>query len=277
MRTWSILIFVTLLLVVLPLTSLPQSQPPSPGPLKTSQEQQNKSEAKQEESKYFQNAPDKTPLVVKAPTPSIDHKKANNAERTDKQSSADWWRILFDFLLTLFTGILAWSTVKLWRCTEKSSDLTYKAFIATNRPRLRIRRILSHGIAENEVLPTWIYVTNIGGSKATDIEFKTVYAMQNGYRRREPWIEKLPDSLGHGPSELAPGETQPYQPMTDFSFEAGDFEGLIGTRQTFLIIGTVGYRDDNKTRRETGFGWTYSGITGEFCKPEKEDQYNYED
>lgn len=276
MRTWTILIFVNLLLAGAPLVSFSQSQPPPPGPPEISKSQLNKAEQNYTDSNADKNTPDKPPVVVEAiKTPPTDSKKNNITKYGDDKSSHEW--TLSNVLLAIFNAVLAISTVFLWWSTRKLWKSTHKAFIATNRPRLRVRRIHSDGLSKTGIEPTWVYITNIGGSNATDIVFKVVYALRTGSTRRPPWIEKLSDSPGHGSLTLAPGEGQQYDPRTKFSFEIGDIDSIIAGDKTFLIIGTVRYQDANKTERGTGFGWVYDPGTGELSKPEKDDQYNYED
>ena len=286
MRIRTSLIFVTIFLVVASLVSFSQSQPPPPTPLKTSQEQQNKAEPKQTESKSIQNIPDKPPLVAEViPTPSTDPEKANITKQGDEKPTTYGWKFTFDALLVFFSGVLAistallwYSTRQLWKSTEKSIDLAYKAFIATNRPRLRIRHIQFEGFSKTDILPTWVYITNIGGSAATDIVFHAVFALRTGSIRIPPWIENLLHIPGHGPFILAPGEGRiPYEPRTKIDFAIGDYGKIMAGEKTLLIIGKVRYRDANQMERETGFGWAYDPGTGEFSKPEKDDQYNYED
>lgn len=278
MRLRTIIIFVTIYLVVVPLVSFSQSQPPSPTPLKTTQEQQNKAEPKQTESKYSQNIPTKPPVVVEViPTQSTNPEKTNITKQSDEKSTTDW-RFWFDVLLIFFTGCLAVSTFLLWLSTHKLWKSTYKAFIATNRPRLRIRHIQFDGLSKTDILPTWVYITNIGGSDATEIVFNAVFALRTGSIRTPPWIDNLPHSPGHGPSLLAPGDGRtPYEPSTKIDFNAGDYDKIMAGEKTLLIIGKVRYRDTNQTERETGFCWAYDPCTGEFSKPAKDDQYSYED
>lgn len=97
-----------------------QSQKPTPTPLKISKEQQNKPTPQQTERKANQQVTDESTATVKVtPTQPINSEKNNNAKTGDKKSPTDWWKILFDSFLVLFTGILAWSTIGLWRSTDK--------------------------------------------------------------------------------------------------------------------------------------------------------------
>lgn len=236
-----------------------------------------KAEEKKAVSKDGHNVPNEIPSIVEViPTPSTDPEKTNTTNYEEVKSPHDY-NFWFNIALVVFTAFIAISTCLLWWSTRKLWKSTHAAFIATNRPRLRVRGIQSDGFSKTDIEPTWVYIANIGGSDATDITFNVVYAIREGITRRAPWIEELPNSLGHGKMTLASGECQTYEPRTKFSFEVGDSDSIKAGVKILLIIGTVRYSDANQTKRETGFGWIYDPRAGEFSKPEKEDQYNYED
>ncbi len=239
-------------------------------------------------------------FIINAAKPKDTEKHSNwNSNKTD-QEATDFWPIFgyhlkTDTLIVIFAGIQAvatiflvvstyklWkSTEKMWESTERSSNLVHKGFIATNRPRLRVRYIHSDSFVFKETgnLPplVGVYIANIGGSDATDIKCNAVFNLRRGNIWTAPGIENLPHSPCHGPSLLAPGEQGRYEPRTWFKFSSGDDDEIKKGIKTFLIIGTVRYHDANQTKRETGFGWAYDPDTGEFSKREKEAQYNYED
>ena len=275
MKIHAVLIFVIITLAPLSL-SFSQSQPPPPGPPEISKSQLNKAEHKYTDSKANKNTPDKPPVVVEViKTPPADSKKNNITKYSDDKSSYEW--TLFNVLLAIFNAVLAISTVFLWCSTRKLARLTHKAFIATNRPRLRVRRIQSDAVTKTEILPRWVYITNVGGSSAANIVLNAVFPVRTGAIRTAPWIENLSKSIWHGPPLLSPGEEGSYELRSKIDLDVGDLDKVISREKTLLIIGTVQYRDANQTERKTGFGWVYDPATGEFTKPEKDDQYNYED
>jgi hypothetical protein len=283
MKTLTIIIFVTLLLMFLPLTYFAHSQPPIPGPTAISKAKQDNLTPKQTQTNIDQLGTNDLPLVVKiVKAPTTKPEKGNDAETIDRKSSIDWWKIIFDGLLCMFTGLLAISTIalwcstrKVWKATEKSADIAYKAFITANRPRLRIRHIHS----DPKILPVWVYISNVGGSNATSIELHAVYALRRGNVKEAPWTENLSKSIWYGQTILAPREEAPYElrSKTDVGIDSYDTGCDISPEATLMIIGEVRYKDTNETERKTCFGWAYDLSTREFCKPEKEDRYNYED
>jgi hypothetical protein len=277
MKKTPLTVLITFLFSFVPL-SYAQSHPPTPGPTIASQEKQNKTEPNQTAGKNKEYVKDSLPSPVIAVhaqpsnSESAQQAKPSDNKSTPQQESKFW----FDVILIFFTGILAISTIALWCSTRKLASLTYKAFIATNRPRLRIRSLFS----DSSMLPNRIYIANVGGSAATDIVFHAVFTRIRGNAREAPWIENLSKSIWHGPNKLAPGEEGMYElrSKADFAVDSiGDKTDITTHRKTLSIIGKVRYRDANDTESKTGFGWGYDPGTGEFSKPEKEDQYNYED
>ena len=277
MKTKIIIIFVIFLLF-LPSISFSESQTPTPCGTKLSHEQQNESSPKKTHANNDQNGTDDLPFVIKiVPAQASKTEKDNDATNTNYDSTLkNPMLVFFNGLLVVFTFFLWWSTHKLWKSAEKSADLTYKAFIATNRPRLRIRGIHFDGIIQNNIGPTWIEISNIGGSEATGIELHSVFALKINNVRETPWTENLSKSIWHGKEVLIPGEETTYELRSKPDVMPSIME--IGfNRQILSIIGKVRYKDSNGTERKTGFGWSYDSKISEFSKPEKEDQYNYED
>ena len=271
------------------LSAFSESQPPSPRPAKAGQVEHNKPKKKKTVSDNNENIRQKLPASITFGGPTIpdrvikkkrtEHTNPEIQNRTNrkKQKSSYNYKFLGDIALVVFNIFIAISTFLLWWSTKALWKSTNEAFIAANRPRLRVRYIHFDGLYSNGIGPTWVYIANVGGSTATVIAFKVVYAIRTGDTRRAPWIEELPNSLGHGNTTLFAGEQQPYEPRTNFIFESDDITKIMDGDRTFLIIGTIRYRDANQTERVTGFGWIYEPKTGEFSKPEKADQYNYED
>ncbi|WP_435549525.1 hypothetical protein [Desulfobacterium sp. N47] len=279
MKTKILIIFV-IFLSFLPSISSSESQPPAPRPTELGNIEQGRTPPpKNELTEANQQSTNKSASIL--PTQKAgpsNAKEANGKTKDIDQKPAQNWSF-FDLLLIVFNGILAiftfllwWSTHKLWRSTEKTADLTYKAFIATNRPQLRIRNIYSDIV----IFPVWIYISNIGGSNAIDVEVHAVFTLREDNVKIPPWIENISKSIWHGSNTIAPGEEAVYELRSkpDVSIDPVLFNSY---KQIFSIIGKVRYKDANGTERETGFGWTYDIETREFSKPEKEDQYNYED
>lgn len=276
MKIKIIIIFV-IFLSLLTSISFSESQPPTPSRTKLSQPQQNEPSPKKTHARNDQCGTDDLPFIIKiVPAPATKTEKDDDATNTDYKSTlTNILLVIFNGLLAVFTFFLWWSTRKLWKSTEKSADLTYKAFIATNRPRLRIRHINFDGFIQSNIGPTWIEISNVGGSEAKNIKLFAVFALKNEGFKVEPWTENLSKSIWYGKNVLAPGEEATHELRSKPDVMPSIME--IGfNRQVLSIIGKIRYKDANATERETSFGWTYDPKTFEFSKPEKEDQYNYE-
>jgi hypothetical protein len=268
----------TIALLMFTATTYSQSNPPTPRPIVSSEIQKPEATPKKELSNGYQHGTDNFPIVVKISNlrEDINPPISKNTTPTEDKSSYDWGTIM----LVIFNGILAistialwWSTRNMWKATNKTADLTYKTFIATNRPRLRIRRVHS----DPSILPVWVYISNIGGSNAIAVELHAVFASKTNNSRTAPWIENLSKSIWHGPTILMPGQEGYYELRSKIDLGPEDLENISFGGITLLIIGKIRYQDFNQTWRETGFGWVYDTETGEFSKPNDEDQYNYED
>lgn len=92
-----------------------QSQGPTPTPSKISKEQQNKPTPKKTQRNNNQRGTDDLPLVVKV----VKTLTPNDTNYTNEKPPTDWWKIIFDALLVIFTGTLAGPIIKLWQSTEK--------------------------------------------------------------------------------------------------------------------------------------------------------------
>jgi len=276
MKIRTVIIFV--IIIFAPLSfSFAQSQPPTPRSEKANEQRMEKTSKSDQNPAYKQNGTEQIPFVVKIlPTPKEKGEADREAyDRNKKATNGRWlmystfWLAVATTFLAFFTGYLWWFTLKLWKTT-------HAAFIATNRPRLRIRSLFS----DSSMLPNRIYIANVGGSAATDIVVHAVFTRKKGNVREAPWIENLSKSIWHGPNKLAPGGQGMYElrSKADIAVDSiGDMTDITTHRKILSIIGKVRYRDANETERETGFGWGYDTGTGEFSKPEKDDQYNYED
>jgi hypothetical protein len=273
----TILIFVSLLFVVVPLTSFSQSQKPTPRPLITGKQEDEKATNSNQKTKQNPRGTEEKPFIIKI-LPTVKSKAEADYETRERyeKSTNEWWLMcsavwlaIVTTFLAVFTGFLWWFTLKLWKTT-------HAAFIATNRPRLRIRGVFS----DSGILPNRIYIANVGGSNATNIIVHAVFTRKEGNVREAPWIENLSKSIWHGPKKLAPGEQGMYELRSkpDIAVDSQcDMSDIITRRKILLIVGEARYRDANDTERKTNFGWIYDLSVGEFSKPEKEDQYNYED
>ena len=277
MRT-VLIVAITIFFSFLSLSYL-QSQPPTPWLAipRDIQQGQGSTEYTNTNTKkdITQNPPASVvPEIRKAKSSVVENDQANKVNK--RSALCDLFNISNERIIAFFTVILAISTIALWWSTRNMWKSTRAAFIAANRPRLRIRHLHS----APKIIPVWVYVANVGGSDAIGIELHAAFTLKTGTRRQAPWIENLSKSIWHGPTILHSGEEGAYELRSKPDIDMDTFEvafEIASTEKTLSVIGKVRYRDANDTQRETGFGWGYELGTGEFAKPEKDDQYNYED
>jgi hypothetical protein len=178
----------------------------------------------------------------------------------------------------LFTGVLAVSTIGLWMVTRRSLDQAEKVFIATHRPRLRVRRV--EGIIEDgdghEVC--FVTVTNVGDSEAF------IESVGHDLARRRSGTK------GRAHQWIDPGLNASATPIRPIRMEIGDrhvfdvrasraiidadrYADAAGT-QDVCAVGEIRYRDRFGAFRETGFFRVYDRQSQSFIAlPEEE----YED
>jgi hypothetical protein len=246
-----------------------QSQPPSPRPFKINQEQKHQTETKNEKRESSNDTTNNSSSLIKEiPTTSKNSQSTNITTKTNITSANDY-RFL-DVLTFIFTAILAISTSLLWWSTRK-------AFIATNRPKLRVRDIQFDGFIKDFFGLLQVNIANTGGSNAKEIEFYAVYALRNE-NRIAPWIEDLDKCKGFGTDSLKPGERGGYRPNTDSEIVKKYSDEIMREIISFYIIGRVKCKDANGIISVTGFSWWYNVKLGEFYPSENiEGQYNYAD
>jgi hypothetical protein len=200
--------------------------------------------------------------------------------RVERQSSESFWqRTTSDpaaLFTALFTGVLAVSTIGLWMVTRRSLDHTEKEFIATHRPKLRVRRV--EGVIEDgdghEVC--FVTVTNVGDSE-TFIE-----AVGHDLARRRSGIK------GRAHQWIDPGLNASAWPIKPIRMGIGDrhvfdvraarvitdadrYADAAGT-QDICAVGEIRYRDRFGAYRETGFFRVYDPQSKSFI-PIPEEEY----
>lgn len=156
----------------------------------------------------------------------------------------------------------------------KQALLAHQNYLATHRPRLRVRRVQTDGGRSDNIGATWIIVANVGATEAKNIRFDAVFAKRTGNIRLPPWTEKLVPQLGRGPDAILPGQRGTYEvPCVDPEPSA---PVQMFPPQVTLIAEFI-YGDHNGVDRRSGIGWPYRPIPGEFERVGEEDEYNYED
>lgn len=170
----------------------------------------------------------------------------------------------------LFTYTLYKTTSAQARLTRDSIDLARQEFIATHRPRLRVRRFRAH-LNEGQPVKISYLVTNVGDSPAhvKGIDTKIGVCTVNG--------EELYDTPEIGEERrIKPGESRLYVTVA-LKLLYDDAWGVTEYVQAWVAVrGTIEYTDDNGVERSTGFWRRREAISGEFRAKDDPD-YEYED
>lgn len=182
----------------------------------------------------------------------------------------------------LATVAIAWFTLSLrdvsreqGRITNEQLRLAREEFIASHRPRLRVRAMQTDGLGG----ASFITIANVGESAATITGIVGIFRVQ----RDRVWITGSPDlSKANTPHESVrkfhPGGRHTYlMSMTEPSEPV--LKEIMEGRLVIYAAGTIIYADDIGTERCTGFCWAYDPQLREFVDPAlpRETEYNYED
>jgi hypothetical protein len=272
------------LMLLLAASAHADSQPALPQTMQINPQQQPAMSLKpEEEAKPQQDHP--RDLTVSIPQPVTINMNYNPVQKTagDDEEGTEYWPKFWglhlkitDSLLALFTFLLVIATCALWFGTRKLWKITRDEYVITHRPRFRIRKITFDGFTDTEFGVAFITIVNIGESEATITGIGGGYAQKVGGQ----WVGAMPDPSATGiPPDpvLIPSQPRTIPFATNALIKPGHAAGYRNGDRLLFIIGQVRYQDKMKITRSTGFGWLYNPRTGEFHKPKKDDEYNYED
>lgn len=234
-----------------------------------------KEDTKVGEYKTYQDsyAPWKTPYA----TPYYEH-STSETKKTGQEPSDwgnDFWCgvkftdvVLADFtvLLTVFTGLLFYSTEKLWRSAKEQSTLIRNEFISSHRPRLIVRRVrLLNEAKDGEKHVVRYVIANTGGTDAAVVEYNaTADYLPFG---RPPIL--LPLNLSQDVMEprfqVRQGAAVEQQTISVTPFKRGGNSGYL------YFFGYVRYADDTGNIMTTAFCRIYNYSTSRFVPIEDSD------
>jgi hypothetical protein len=179
---------------------------------------------------------------------------------TDK--IANFLLVVFNGLLVIVTYKLVSSTNKLWstatdqtRLAQRSIDLARSEFLATHRPRLKVR-VGKLGGSNNAIIISYT-VINVGETPAKMVLHKTKLITQaaNGYVIPSDTYDEQCVRLIGGEAKTFPDTHVNPDFDTTFLAESGG---------TIIFRGAIEYVDDADIKRRTGFLRSYTTATGRF-------------
>lgn len=202
-------------------------------------------------------------------------------QKTTEDNQRGWNQVIVidiisTVLIAVATGVLAFFT---WLQYE----LNKRAFYATNRPRLRVRRtvVLKVSPGPNILLhylqtgfSVQYSVTNIGGTKAAIVQKSIGLHIVDdiGVGNLEPQWKN--DLLGE--TEVPVGDPLVGISPKTLRLKDYEFRGVVQGRLFAYIIGGIRYKDGNGVPYETAFCRRFNPDTNRFERVENSD-YEYED
>jgi hypothetical protein len=203
-------------------------------------------------------------------------------------------------IIACFTVILGVSTIFLWSATRRAAnatqtlaDLTGREFIATYRPRLRVRNVrLQHSVPPNlqplDLIATGqrvrgqIDIVNTGETEARIIESHCDVHWSNNFILpvNQPHETTHPNNFAKLPVLVSGGAIAPEFLSTDLmGNDAKSYNAATGGHRVH-VYGWIRYTDSRKVKRLTAFCRRYEVPEGKsfprFSKVDDPD-YEYED
>lgn len=181
----------------------------------------------------------------------------------------------FTGVLALFTLVLSVSTIMLWIETRRMGNLARDEFIATHRPKIRVRFIQVGGHDERGNDTVNVVIVNVGESAAIVTHLGADLARRSV--RTKDWTSPglRTRAVPHAkPINLAAGEAHVWNVASETQFGLGDALSDL----ELCAVGQIIYRDENGVARETGFLRVFERETGRYVpSATAEEDHEYAD
>jgi hypothetical protein len=183
-----------------------------------------------------------------APNYSATTKDQPNTSTDTQKEKSDSAIARYTLWLMVFTGILAGATIGLGILTVNQLRLGRTEFVATHRPKLRIRRIfLREPLAINQTIKIRILAANIGANDATINGLGLAIYVGDAVPNAEP--RPYPEQrIPAGKWAAIDGEGPVFSIIESTAFNQGNI---------LHAIGTINYGDANNIERATAFARSY--------------------
>lgn len=226
---------------------------------------------------------------VTAPLSIPNDSKSMKETQYSENSGTDFWSfkftdvmvILFNLLLAVFTGLLWWSTKKLWKETKNSADaalLTAKNMQTTERAYVK----MSHtdpGLVfikgeTTESYKVEVKIENCGKTPALVTEARLRFKLCDDG-------ESLPSTIDYPDSDAAERPSSAFLVPTDYFFikrnSPNDWHRMVSTDLKRLILfGYVDYTDVFGQQHRAGYAREYSTVKGNNLFLVAAKGYNYD-
>ena len=192
-----------------------------------------------------------------------------------KSFGHDDWLAMLTGAIALFTGVLAWSTRKLWKAGEKQIAFAREAMGATHRPRIAVRRMAAV-LAPEEPIKIEFAIVNVGEAAATSYTWNTtiLYLKAAGAIQEAPSFD--PGTAGSSDATLQTGEGKNIQFTDGGDLGPKQLRDITYGTEILHVIGYIAYRDKRGTTRRTGFLRHYDRESHRF-RVVDDPEYEYQD
>jgi len=197
---------------------------------------------------------EKNPLFIKQVHPEIKTDARENKGKTvGNWINKDWPEIA----TTLFTFVLALSTIALWISTRALARLSRDEFNATHRPQIIIHTFEKKYLGDGLLGATFTYV-NVGTAPASIVAIES-----NIYFSDNIAAEDSKETVRFDNKFLKAGEKDNHTTESSITDMTAVIEGMKvdrgQSRQRIMCQGRIIYADSQGTSRETGFCRVYDG------------------
>jgi hypothetical protein len=235
-----------------------QSNQPTPPPTQPTQANQT--------SKPYERGTEEDPVIIKIlPTKDSKEKTAADSHHEDEKTENDRRLALFTerlFLATVALSVIAffqlvifgWQGIQLKRtvsAAKEATELGNREFIATHRPKLRIRRIVpNRPFVPGQRATASIEVANIGTSEATVEQLGIDIFITDPFNAAPVPIARTP---------IPPGKQAIFE-VVGQNLTQVDITRIETGADWLRLMGVIAYSDANLTPRNTSFARRYDHI-----------------
>ncbi len=221
---------------------------------------------------------------------------AQEAQVRGEESSTDWWLMIFTGAVALFTLMLAGATFLLYRAgvrqleliegnavsqsrdTRDAIDLARKEFIASHRPKLRVRFIELRPLVAGERMMADIGIANIGVNDAALVSIGADIACRTKTCDWEPpgLNVSVHQSISPATRIIKSGEQKTFFLQSEGHLSLNSFHKVHYKEFDLCAVGIIKYVDGIGTNRHTAFFRVYDSVRKCFVAAD-EPSYEYED
>jgi hypothetical protein len=221
---------------------------------------------------------------------------AQDAQVRGEKSSTDWWLMMFTGAVALFTLMLAAASILFYRAGERrlkliegnaadqsretkdAIDLARKEFVASHRPRLRVRFIELRPLVAGERMMADIGVANIGVNDAAVISIGADIACRTKTCGWEsPGLNvSANQSISPATRIIKSGEQKTFFLQSEHPLSLNNFHKVHYKEFDLCAVGIIKYVDGIGTNRHTAFFRVYDSVRKRFVAAD-EPSYEYED